>query len=82
MHRNMPVNPRDYTRRNYHGSVWVKTLVGSDGNVICADVFRTSWYYQLDKSAVEAAMHDKYKPANQNGKSVAVWIAYEVKFEQ
>ncbi len=75
-----PVYPRLAEQAGLEGVVWVKALVGSDGSVKNAVVFKSSGTPSLDEAAVAAAPKCKYKPAIQNGRSVAMWVAYKVEF--
>ena len=62
------------------GVVWVKALVGSDGSVRDAVVYKSSGTPSLDEAAVAAAPACKFKPAIQNGSPVAMWVTYKVEF--
>lgn len=64
------------------GTVWVQALVDKEGNVRDARVLRPSGAnVGFEESAVEAAYKNKYKPAIQNGRPVAVWVSYKVDFK-
>jgi len=64
------------------GTVWVQALVDKEGNVRDARVLRPSGAnVGFEEAAVEAAYKNKYKPAIQNGRPVAVWVSYKVDFK-
>lgn len=77
-----PVYPRLAEQAGLTGLVWVKALVGSDGSVKDAVVYKSSGTPALDEAAIAAAPKNKFKPAIQNGRPVAVWVAYKVDFVQ
>ena len=75
-----PSYPRLAEQAGLEGLVWVKALVGSDGSVKDAVVFKSSGTPSLDEAAVAAAPKCKFKPAIQNGRPVAMWVTYKVDF--
>ncbi|KAA3634630.1 MAG: TonB family protein [Calditrichaeota bacterium] len=76
-----PEYPKSERNKGVTGTVWVKLLVGKDGNVKRAMVGKSSGNRALDKAAIQAAYKNKFKPGIQNGKPVAVWITYKVNFD-
>jgi protein TonB len=72
--------PRLARQAGLEGTVWVKALVTKDGSVADAVVYKSSGIPSLDEAAVKAALKYKYKPAIQNGRPVAMWVAYPVNF--
>jgi len=75
-----PVYPAEAKKAGIEGSVWVKVLVNIHGDIVDALLAKTSGYEAFDQSALEAAKKSKYKPAQQKGQPVAVWITYEIRF--
>ena len=75
-----PTYPRLLEQAGLEGTVWVQALVGKDGNVIRAQIAKSSGVEGLDDSAVEAATKNKFKPGIQNGRPVAMWVTYKVDF--
>ncbi len=75
-----PVYPAKELKAGVQGIVWVKVLVGRKGDVLDAVVYKTSGTKSLDKSALKAALENKFKPAIQDGKPVAMWVTYKVTF--
>ena len=62
------------------GTVWVMALVNKDGVVLNARVAKTSSYPSLDSAAARSAWLCRYKPMVQQGRPVACWVVYPVKF--
>ncbi len=75
-----PAYPRMAESAGLVGLVWIKALVGRDGSVKDAVVFKTSGTASLDDAALKAAPECKFKPAIQNGRPVAMWVTYRVEF--
>ena len=81
VYRHKPTYPRLAEQAGIDGKVWVKVLVLKDGSVRNAVVYRTSGNTSLDEAAVEAAKKCRFKPAIQNGRPVATWVAFPFEFE-
>jgi TonB family protein len=75
-----PEYPRLAQRMGLGGVVHIKALVGMDGSVRKAMIYRSSGNESLDEAALEAAPQNRFKPALQNGQPVAVWVVYKVEF--
>jgi len=75
-----PPYPRLAEQAGLEGLVWVKALVGSDGTVKDAVVYKSSGTPSLDDAATAAAPRCRFKPAIQNGRPVAMWVTYKVEF--
>ncbi len=75
-----PEYPRLANQAGIEGLVWVKALVSNRGDVLDAVVYKSSGTDSLDDAAVAAAKYNKFKPAIQNGRPVAMWVTYQVKF--
>lgn len=74
------IYPRLAEQAGLEGLVWIKALIGSDGTVKDAVVYKTSGTPSLDEAALAAAPKCKFKPAIQNGRPVAMWVTYKVDF--
>lgn len=81
IHHVQPEYPRLAEKAGLEGVVWIKALVGSDGNVREAVVYKSSGTESLDEAALKVAKDNKFKPAIQNGRPVAMWVTYKVAFE-
>jgi len=77
-----PVYPKVARDAGLEGKVWIKVLVDRDGTVVDAVVYKSCGLNILDQEALKAAKRNKFKPARQNGKPVATWVAYPVVFER
>ncbi len=75
-----PEYPRLARQAKITGTVWVHALIGEDGNVLKANVSKSSGTVSLDEAAVKAAFKNKFKPAIQGGHVVKTWVTYPVKF--
>jgi len=80
IHYETPEYPRLAEQAGLEGVVWVKALVGKEGDVKQAVVYKSSGTPSLDDAAVKAAPACKFKPAIQNGRPVAMWVTYKVEF--
>jgi len=76
-----PVYPEMAGLTQKTGTVWIQALVDKEGKVRDARVVKPSGSnVGFEEAAVEAAYKNRYKPAIQNGRPVAVWITYKVDF--
>jgi protein TonB len=76
-----PVYPDSAIAKKIEGTVWIRALVDKTGKVVEAKVIRcTTKNCGFELAALEAAKKCVYTPAMQNGKPVAVWVAYKVQF--
>ncbi len=81
IHEEVPVYPEKAKKDEAEAIVWIKSLVNKDGEVVKSMIFKSSdSEYSFDKTALDAAYKCKFKPAVKDGKPVAVWITYCVKF--
>ena len=77
-----PVYPAMAERAGIEGVVWVRALVDKEGKVRDAIVEKASGTNAgFEDAALEAAFKNRFKPAIQNGRPVAVWVSYKVVFE-
>lgn len=72
--------PDEARQSKTEGTVWVKCLIGKDGNVQKANVVRSDAAI-FNTAAISAAMQWKFTPARINGKPVAVWAALPFSFK-
>lgn len=81
IYEEVPEYPRLARSANMEAVVWVKALVDKNGDVKKAMVYKSSGSKAgFDEAAVAAAYKCKFKPAIQNNRPVAVWVAYQVEF--
>ncbi len=76
-----PVYPDVARKAGVEGDVWVKVLIDTSGSVLDATTLRTSGVKELDNSALDAARQTLWKPAEQDGKKVRLWVTYKVSFK-
>jgi TonB family protein len=75
-----PVYPDSAEKAGIEGTAWVKVLVDSTGHVVKSAIHKTSGFKVLDDAALAAAVKNEFKPAEQNGKKIAIWVTYRVEF--
>ncbi len=81
--RNQPpaVYPDSAKAAQIEGNVWVRVLVDRQGNVRKALIAKGSGKeVGFEEAALTAARQATWKPAMLNGKPVASWVSYEIKF--
>lgn len=78
--RPQPVYPELAQMAKIEGTVIVKVLVGKDGKVKDA-IIGKGVNGILDQAALDAAKSAVFRPAMQNKKPVAVWVAIPFKFQ-
>jgi protein TonB len=78
--RPAPVYPELAQMAKIEGTVIVKVLVGKDGKVKDA-IIGKGVNGILDQAALDAAKNAVFRPAMQNKKPVAVWVAIPFKFQ-
>lgn len=77
-----PITPELAVLTGTTGIVWIQALVDKEGKVRDARVLKPSGSkVGFEEAALEAALKNRYKPAIQNGRPVAVWISYKVDFQ-
>ena len=77
-----PVYPESERTSGVEGTVWVKALVNTQGLIDTVIIAKgVEGHPEFSKSAIEAAKQSTFKPAVNNGKPVAVWITWAVKFQ-
>ncbi len=82
LQKESPKYPEIARKAGIEGSVWVKVLVDKDGNVRDAIILKESGANAgFEEAALEAAKKSIWRPAMQNKQPVALWVAYEVKFQ-
>ena len=80
-HYETPRYPLGAYWAGWQDTVWVQALVGSDGRVIKAFATNRSEVKNcFGDAAVSAAFENRYRPARQYGREVAIWVHYRVEF--
>jgi TonB family protein len=77
-----PYFPTEAIEKNITGVVWLEVLIDEKGKV--QDVIPLPDEGEntqiFEKSAIEAAHENKWKPAKMNGKPVAAWVKYRINY--
>ncbi len=74
------VHPEEALRDSLEGKVFLKFIVNVDGSVSDVKVLRTTGSEVFQKAAIDAISQYRFKPAEHNGKPVAVWMTQPVTF--
>jgi len=69
-----PAYPQSALMQGQTGTVRVKFVIGTEGNLVSADVVKSSGVKSLDRAAVDGLSKCKFKPAMQNGNPVQSWF--------
>ena len=80
LHSVKPVHPEEAIRDSLAGKVFLKFIVNVDGLVSDVTVLRTIGPEVFRQAAIDAISQFQFKPAEHNGKSVAVWMTQLIKF--
>ena len=74
------VHPEEAIRDSLEGKVFLKFIVNVDGSVSDVTVLRTIGPEVFRQAAIDAISQFQFKPAEHNGKPVAVWMTQLIKF--
>ena len=77
----VPDYPMSAKREDKTGTVAVRALVGKDGAVHEADVWRSCGYPELDSAAVASAYKCEFTAGEQRGKKMSVWVLWKIDFK-
>jgi TonB family protein len=73
--------PEAAIKAKLEGTVRIKALVNKLGRVDSIVVVKPNpALAELEKAAIEAAKQSEFKPAVKDGKPIAVWVTYPIKF--
>lgn len=78
LHSVKPVHPEEAIRENLEGKVFLKFRVNVDGSVSDVRVLRGPEVFH--QAAIDWISQYRFKPAEHNGKSVAVWMTQPISF--
>lgn len=73
--------PRISIRHKESGRTIVKICISESGNVVSAEVARTSGYPRLDDAAVDMSLDYVFSPAMRDGKAIPVCLPYGIDFK-
>jgi TonB family protein len=80
-HYEIPEYPPEAEQAGIEGTVWIKAKIGTSGNVLEAQVAKSSGVPSLDQAALAAAYYCDFNPALMNGQPVCMWVTWKVEFE-
>ena len=76
-----PKYPIEALQAGIEGVVWIKVCVDTLGNLTDAMIAKDSGKnVGFEEATIEAARHQKWKPAIADGKPVAVWVTFKTEF--
>ena len=75
-----PAYPPQAIQRGFEGTVIVRALINSKGLAEDVDVASSSGHEMLDKSAIEAVSHWKFKQSALDRATAEMWVQVPVKF--
>ena len=78
LHYVKPVHPEEALKDSLEGKVFLKFMVNLDGSVSDVRVLRGTEVFR--QAAIDAVSQFRFKPAEHNGKPVAVWMTQPVSF--
>ena len=78
LHSVKPVHPEEALRDSLEGKVFLKFMVNVDGSVSDVRVLRGPEAFH--QAAIDGILQFRFKPAEHNGKPVAVWMTQPVSF--
>lgn len=76
-----PSYPQQARKRGFQGTVILKVLIGTDGNVSDIDIQETSGHSILDQAARETVGGWRFKPGYRGNEPVEMWIRVPIRFE-
>ncbi len=79
MHSVKPMYPEEALRDSLEGKVFLRFIVNLDGSVSDVRVLRGT--EEFHQAAIDAVSQVRFKPAEHNGKPVAVWMVQPVSFQ-
>ena len=80
LHSVKPVHPEEAIRDSLEGKVFLKFIVNVDGSVSDVRVLRVIGSEVFRQAAIDAVSQCRFKPAEHNGKPVAIWMTQPVSF--
>jgi|GEM_PF-2793266 len=81
VHRERITYPRIAKRLEMEGTVWLHSLIDSNGTVREVKIAQSSGSVILDEAALEGAIDNLFEPAVADGHSIPRWVTHKVIFE-
>ncbi|UCD05502.1 MAG: energy transducer TonB [candidate division WOR-3 bacterium] len=79
-HLPQPEYPIGARVRGDEGRTIIKVLVDKNGEIISAEILKSSGYMELDQAAIKAARNARFKPAKYKGYPVRVYVSLPYTF--
>lgn len=76
-----PKYPKKARRRGLQGTVLLNVLVGKNGEVIDLNIFESSGYAILDRSAAGSVRGWFFEPGMRGDKAIEMWVRVPVRFQ-
>lgn len=80
LYNKRPSYPDISRRLNEQGQVIVRVLVGTKGEVLRAELGKSSGFVRLDRTAVSAVRGWRFMPGKRDGQAEAMWFNVPVNF--
>lgn len=80
LYNKRPAYPDISRRLNEQGQVIVRVLVGTQGEVLRAELGKSSGFVRLDRTAVSAVRGWRFMPGKRDGQAEAMWFNVPVNF--
>lgn len=74
--------PRAARRAGEHGVVWLRVVVGTQGQPLHVSVQRSSGYSRLDEQALWAMRQARFKPHTEDGQPVEVEVTAPIEYPE
>jgi TonB family protein len=75
-----PVYPRSCLRARHQGTSVVRAFLGEDGRPVRVEILRSAGCPELDRAALDAMLHARYRPARSWGRPVASTVDQPFQF--
>jgi periplasmic protein TonB len=72
--------PRLSQRAGEHGVVWLRVVVGVQGQPLQVDLFRSSGYSRLDEQALWAMRRARFTPHTEDGRPIEVEVIAPIEY--
>ena len=76
-----PKYPKKARKRGFQGTVLLDVLVGKNGEVIDLNVFESSGYAILDRSALGSVRGWFFEPGMRGDKAIEMWVRVPIRFQ-
>lgn len=81
LHHAVPVYPAISQRLNEQGKVMVRVLISTEGMPLDVELFESSGFDRLDRSAIQAVKGWRFVPGRKQGNPEKMWFTVPVNFQ-